>query len=250
MSEEKFVGYVKLVDACGESGCPVCRCVVDESHSYLEALLYEQVTDPDTRRAIRASWGFCNWHTWMLLEIEHSIFGASIIYEDLVKLVLERTERLGDQSGRGRRRGQGFTLLARKRRPSSSEFYGRRATCPACATAAPTEKRYVHTLLTYMDDPDVQAAYARSDGLCLPHLLAALEEHGERPEARALLDRTRTKWAKLGEELSSFVSKHDYRNREPYTAAEAASYARAFQMLVGAKNVFGNDLHARRRDAH
>jgi len=90
MSEEKFIGYFRLVEACEKPGCPLCRCVTSESHSYLDALLYEQVTDPDTRRAIRAAWGFCNWHTWMLLEIEHSLFGASIIYEDLVTLALRQ----------------------------------------------------------------------------------------------------------------------------------------------------------------
>jgi len=102
MSEGRFVGFFRLVEACAHPGCPVCRCVIRDSRSYLDALLYEQVTDPDTRRAIRASWGFCNWHTWMLLEVEHSIFGSALIYEELVKLALSRTERLGERgSGHG-----------------------------------------------------------------------------------------------------------------------------------------------------
>lgn len=100
MGEEKFIGYFRVVEACLEPGCPVCRCVTAESRSYLDALLYEQVTDADTRRAIRASWGFCNWHTWMLVEIEHSLFGAAIIYEDLVTLALRRTERLSHRAAR------------------------------------------------------------------------------------------------------------------------------------------------------
>jgi hypothetical protein len=89
---EKFIGYLRLVDACGRPGCPICRCVREASLGHLEALLYEQVTDADTRRTLRTSWGFCNWHTWMLLEVEHSLFGAAIIYEDLVGRARRRFE--------------------------------------------------------------------------------------------------------------------------------------------------------------
>lgn len=245
MSEEKFIGYFRLVEACGKRGCPVCRCVSDESRAYLDALLYEQVTDPDTRRAIRASWGFCNWHTWMLLEVDHSIFGSAIIYEDLVKLALRRTERLGERAERPRSRGWLSALIGRRRRPTAVELYRARAACPACRAAADTERRYLEALVTFIDDGDLQAAYARCDGLCLPHLFAGLENNADRHAARVLVDRTREKWAKLGQEIGSFVSKHDYRNREPYTEAEVASYTRAFEMLVGAKSVFGNDVHAR-----
>ena len=245
MSEGRFVGFFRLVEACAHPGCPVCRCVIRDSRSYLDALLYEQVTDPDTRRAIRVSWGFCNWHTWMLLEVEHSIFGSALIYEELVKLALSRTELLGERAERTRPRGWLSTLLGRRRRSSSVMGYRGRAECPACAAAADTERRYLATLVTFIDDGDLTAAYARSDGLCVPHLFAVLEHDGERREARALVDRTREKWARLGQEISSFVSKHDYRNHEPYTQAEAASYARAFEMLAGAKSVFGNDRHPR-----
>ena len=64
-------------------------------------------------------------------------------------------------------------------------------------------------------------------------------------QAGTLVERTREKWRRLGQDIASFVSKHDYRNREPFTEAERASYARAFEMLAGAKSVFGNDVHAR-----
>ena len=246
MSEERSIGFSRLVEACAHPGCPVCRCVIRDSRSYLDALLYEQVTDPDTRRAIRVSWGFCNWHTWMLLEIEHAIFGSALIYEELVKLALTRTERLGEGAERTRPRGWLSTLLGWRRRSSSVEGYRGRAECPACAAAADTERRHLATLVTFIDGADLAAAYAQSDGLCVPHLFAVLAHDGELRKARVLVDRTRETWTRLGQDISSFVSKHDYQNPEPYTQAEAASYARAFEMLAGAKSVFGNDLHARR----
>src|SRR5262245_48413444 len=99
---EKFVGYVRLVEACGQPGCPVCRCVLHDSRQHLHAILYEQVTDPDTRRRLRASWGFCNWHTWMLLEIQGMRSGAAIIFEDLLGRLAERVA--GDAQASPRRR--------------------------------------------------------------------------------------------------------------------------------------------------
>src|SRR5687768_18602733 len=99
----------------------------------MQALLREGVTDPVSRRAIRASWGFCNWHAWMLPEIENAPFGAAIIYEDLVRLVLRRSERLG-RTPRRRRSGRWRAALGgRFRRPSMVERYRARAVCPACA---------------------------------------------------------------------------------------------------------------------
>jgi hypothetical protein len=132
MTEERFIGYFRLIDACDASGCPVCRCVVRESRSHLDALLYEQVTEPDTRRAIRASWGFCNWHTWMLREIEQSIFGSAIIYEDLVRLALKRTQHLSDRMARPARSGWLAALLGRRRARAPVDSYRQRAVCPAC----------------------------------------------------------------------------------------------------------------------
>ena len=130
------------------------------------------------------------------------------------------------------------------RSPRVLELYRRRAICPACTSAAESETRHLGTLVKFGDDGDLQAAYARSDGVCLPHLLAAVAGHRGSPQAGTLVERTREKWRRLGQDIASFVSKHDYRNREPYTEAERASSARAFEMLAGAKSVFGNDVHA------
>lgn len=248
MTEEKFIGYFRLIEACDEPGCPVCRCVTRDSRNYLDALLYEQVTDPDTRRVLRASWGFCNWHTWMLLEIEHSIFGSAIIYEDILTRAVSRADNLGDGGRPSRRRSWLSRWIRLSEATPGSRTDRERATCPACTAASDSERRYLQTLLRLSDEGDLQAAYARSDGLCLPHLFTLAEER-EDGEARLIIDKTREKWRKLGQELGSFIAKHDYRNRDPYTEEEAASYRRAFEIVAGARGVFGNDLHLPTRDA-
>jgi hypothetical protein len=69
----------------------------------------------------------------------------------------------------------------------------------------------------------------------MPHLVLAVERGGEHTEA--LIESTRQAWARIGRDLAAFVGKHDHRNREPYTEAEATATARAFEMLAGARGV-------------
>jgi hypothetical protein len=244
-SNGKFFGYIRLVDACARPGCPVCRYVSDESHGHLDALIYEQVTDPDTRRRLRASWGFCNWHTWMLLEIASAASGAAIIYEDLISLWVHRVRRLLDRSlGGGGRPGRWPRFLfGRPKAAALVELFRRRRSCLACASAAEAETRSVQALLEFITEPELDAAYARSDGICARHAVRAIEIGAGRDGLRRLLDRTLPKWTAVQADLERFIRKNDYRNREPFTEAEAASYMRAFELLAGAKGVFGNELH-------
>ena len=147
---EKFIGYFRLIDACAAPGCPLCGCLLAESRRYLEALLHEQVTDVDTRRRIRRSWGFCNWHAWMLADIAGSAFGAAIVYEDLLNRLLRRTAELRGQ--RSRSSGWLGNLRRRRKRAVLADLWTRRAACPGCVDAAATETRYLDTLLAFVDD--------------------------------------------------------------------------------------------------
>lgn len=233
---EKFVGYVRLLDACGEPGCPVCRCVAHDCRQHLDGILYEQVTDPQTRRRIRSSWGFCNWHTWMLLEIQGSRSGAAVIFEDLLGRLIERIRRDAEAPARPR-----SWLPASRRR--GMRRVRLRERCLVCEDAADAERRYLETMLTGGDDAELQLAYARSDGLCGPHVLRAVELAAGHKGPSWLAARTAPKWAQLRDDLARFVRKHDHRNRAPFTATEAAACERAFEVLSGARELFGNDLH-------
>jgi hypothetical protein len=228
-------GKWPIIDACGERGCPLCRCLLDGSRRYLQALLHEGVTDVDTRRRLRLAWGFCNWHTWMLADVAGSTFGAAIIYEDLVTRLLRRTAEPGHGS---RPAGWLGSLRGRRRKATLVDLWRRRTACPACDDAASAETRHLDILLTLADDEALGDAYALSDGLCLPHLVQAVERGHE--GAEALVTRTRQAWARVGRDLAAFVGKHDHRNRQPFTEAEAAARARALELLAGAPGVFGH----------
>jgi len=208
-------------------------------------LLYEQVTDPDTRRRLRASWGLCNWHTWMLLEIQGSRAGTAILYEDLLRRLIDHVGR-AMPTRTAKRLAVWFTDTRARATRRLTTLYRRRSPCPVCEHAGEAEQRYLKTMLTSVDDPEFRLAYARSDGLCAPHAMRAVELMWGRPELRPLLHLTLVKWSRIRQDLASFIAKHDHRNTRPFTEAEAASCRRALELLSGAPGLFGNDLRHRR----
>ena len=248
----KFIRFFRLVDACDGPGCPVCRCLVADARQYLGSLLYEQVNDPDTRRRLHASWGFCNWHAWMLREVSDPAFGSAIMYEDFLRVAIQRFERKADQLVRSPRGLLGWlSRLGRQaRRSLLAEVYRQRAVCPGCHLVAESEADYVRVALQFIDDPQFDRAYRRSQGLCVPHTLQAIQLGAGTTDAQPLVTRTLPKWAELRRDLQGFADKHDYRNRRPFTEAESTAYLRAIEVLTGARGLFANDLRAGARAAH
>ena len=227
----------------------MCRCLVDGTRRYLEALLYEHVTDPTSRARLRAAWGFCNWHAFMLRETSNPAFGTAILCEDLLRVI---GDHLAGQAGvrahapsAPRRRSLLRRLGARLGRDVAMpgvDAFRRRPVCPACAELADAERRYVEAALDFVDDPAFERAYEESAGLCVPHTVRALELAAGGAAGDRLVARTLPKWAEMRRDLSGFVAKHDHRNREPYTEAERTAYVRAIETLTGHAGLFPNDL--------
>src|SRR6266545_1721028 len=232
----KFIRFFRLLDACDHPGCPVCRCLVADARQYLDSLLYERVNDPDTRRRLHASWGFCSWHAWMLREVSDPAFGSAIMYEDFLRAAIQRFEHKANRLVKSPRGLLGWLgrLVGRARRSLIAE----------------SEVDYVRAALRFIDDPQFDSAYRRSQGICVPHALQALQLGADATHAQLLVTRTLPKWAELRRDLQGFVDKHDYRNRRPFTEAESTAYLRAIEVLTGARGLFANDLRAGARAAH
>jgi hypothetical protein len=224
----------------------VCFCLTQHSREQLATLLYEQVTDLQTRRRLRASWGLCNWHTWMLLELPGSRAGTAILSEDLLRLLIERVGRAAATTLVGRL----ATWLTHARGRTAKRLaalYRRRPPCPVCERAGEAEQRYMEALLGRLDDPEFRLAYARSDGLCAPHAMRAVELVGGGRELKPLLELTLVRWSRMRQDVAGFIAKHDHRNTRPFTEAETESCRRALELLSGAPGLFGTDLPHRGR---
>ena len=171
LAASRHVTYFEVLSATGEGDCPVCHLGLRAVHRYLDGLSYEGVNDPGLRAALRSARGFCNHHAWQFANEIRDGLGIAIIYRDVLATVRRAADAAlsGLQTGslasflRGR---EGGAWLADRLAPTGA--------CPACRCLAQSSQRYLDTLLAHLADPDLKQRYARSPGLCLPHLAAAL----------------------------------------------------------------------------
>src|SRR5947209_1774574 len=196
----KFVAYAHLLDACPRRGCPVCRCLRELTLRALDTLLHEQVTDPETRRRLDRSDGFCAWHGDLVTQAGGSALGSAILYESVLRRAVARLREvhreLETRSFRGwRHRRRASTP------PSLVAGQERRAPCPLCVDLVESEAGYLRTVLDFVADGEFEQAYAGSAGLCLPHLELALGRFPGHQGAAPLVAATLPKLERLAADL-------------------------------------------------
>jgi hypothetical protein len=242
---EASAAYHHLLDACRETGCPLCRCLRALTVRHLGTLLAEHVTDPATRGRLAASEGFCAVHGALLGEVPDAALGVGIVYQELLDRTrqwLAATRR--DAAPSPWRRA--WRRLAGAPRPSAATVPKPGPDpCPACAVLADTERCYLDTLLTSLRAPELDRAWAASDGLCLPHVRLALVQAPEHPGVTLLLERALTHVDRLAGDLRRFIDKHDHRTRATFSEREAAAWTSAVGLLAGRPEVFGHAIPRR-----
>ncbi|MBV9787685.1 MAG: hypothetical protein JOZ51_05910 [Chloroflexi bacterium] len=208
------------------AGCPVCGMLKRSERRYIDATLYEHVTDVRWRAEVRAARGFCTLHTRDVLEVGRSALGVSLVAGDILKTLRESltaTSSSGGALGRLRAAIGGGSGLAAALQPQQP--------CPICTYLADLGAVYVVALLDDLTTDEGRAAYERSVGLCLPHLLAAARCGG--PGLSPLVDQQARVWERLEGELSEFARKSDYRFSDETIEAERDAWRRALLLLSG-----------------
>ena len=214
-----------LLEACAQSGCPVCRLSLKAARRYLDSILYEFANDPGVRDGIRQARGYCNEHAWWMAPDTVHQLGIGIIQQDMVETVLNMIETI--PNGRATRHSaQG---LLKRLRPT--------AKCPVCAHVRTMEDIALSALLEYMDDPDLAAALENSSGLCLAHFSRALELVREADALKRLVGLQRRTLTALRDELAEFIRKNDYHFRDEGLGKEGDSGRRAIGIVSGKRGV-------------
>ncbi len=223
-----------LQSAFAQPGCCICRLLARVEHRYFTALLYEQVNDPGIRDVLRASRGFCPNHVESLAATQNAPFGSAIISQDLLDTILSRLpERVEAEPG-GTLAALRSVLGNGSDRHALVRALGATAACPACERFNGLARVYAGTLAASLEREDVSAAYERSAGLCLPHLLLALRTRTSETAVDRLLARQVAAWRELEHELAEFIRKHDYRfQSEGLDARERDVWRRALYALAG-----------------
>jgi hypothetical protein len=215
----------ELEAALAAEGCPLCRSEELDLHRWMGTFVREAHNDAGVRKRFLASRGFCPAHAELLLEIARgraAIAVVAAVYAGLVDEDLAGLRAIKEK-GRGR--------LGRKAGPHVA--MGR---CPACLVREHSAERKLYFFCEELAKDSFRRRYARSDGLCAPHFLAALEEAAQRyPDVHELLLEdwlTRLTALRLG--LSEFERKRDHRFAHEPRGVEREAPGRALRHYAGA----------------
>ncbi len=178
--------FYDLLDALAQPGCALCSLAARTRWRYLDSLAYENVNDPGVREKLRASLGFCNRHAWYFVERVREVFGAAIIYRDVLHAVQRRAAAA-----------------------SSPDPFAPTVPCLACVAERQATDDALQTLGEALAAPDFLTAFLASDGLCSPHLLRTLArvppsargklwELSSSRESGELPDPRRERWRAVG----------------------------------------------------
>lgn len=226
--------YHDLLDAFDQPGCPVCRLSARSVRRYLDSLFYEFVNDATARDSLVNSHGFCAEHAGLLLETRIAdALGASIIYRNIVKIILENFPKSSSGSTTSTIPGP-----AKERTRLINKFI--RAThipgrCPACEQREASSDRALEGLSNSLDDEKLRLVIQGSDGLCFPHLAQLLERIQGPDTVKFLLGVTQKNLEILQLEMGELIRKNDYRfQSEGITDGEGRAWKKAMRMISGA----------------
>jgi uncharacterized protein DUF6062 len=217
---------LELRATMASQGCPLCRLATKAERTFIDSLNYERVLDLETRDALKASRGMCAHHSRVWQHVQGSALSVAIVYRVSVLDLLRDTDPDKAQSGSVFRR--------RSRAMAPGVQLETAATCPACTIGDDAAARFGGQLLKDIRDAEAQALFIACGGLCLPHLRQVVTLKGTEHIQELLMSTQRQAWTQLMGELEEFIRKNDYRFvDEPMTPAEATSWTRALEALVG-----------------
>jgi hypothetical protein len=226
-------GYFDLVEAFAAPGCAVCALLERDVSHFLDSLLYERVTRPETHRTFRDARGLCTEHAWQLTTFKGSALSIAILYRAALE---EALHILGDSPDGGDRPGLA-RLLAGGAGAQVADQLEPAADCPACHLLLESEAYYVQVLGRHLSDDQLAEAYRRSEGLCLPHVRQVLRQAGS-AQRQVVLSVQQAVWQAVRDELKTFVDKYDYRRAEEPIGTERDSWLRAVRLMGGRRGIF------------
>jgi hypothetical protein len=226
-----------LEDGLAAGECPVCFALARHVRRWLDAFWREGRQVPAARKRFYAAGGFCRRHAWEL----HALVaagGSGAAIADLYGRLAEQDAAALDELLAGRR----------GRRGSLAEALERRASCPAWAEEAEALPRKAEFFLELLGTSTGRMRYARSAGVCRPHLLAVVGEAGRREElARLLLEDWRRRLGELRHRLAEYDRKRDHRFAAERTEDDERSWTDVIGFYAGLSEGAGDGAHGGRR---
>lgn len=232
----------KLLEACHQPGCPVCRLEQQTVEHYLDSQFYENVNSPRWRDWLNASLGFCHEHAWLAVN-QHlgDALGFAIIYRGVIHSTLDHLKSDPPSSSRRHWKSllQRFPEQARNLAEKMLYALTPQKHCPACQHRDETTRLTLSVLAQALSTPEMFEALEASEGLCFPHLRLALEQVREVSACERLLSIHRARLESLESELTEFIRKNDYRFKAEGFGREGNAWLRAVGLIIGSRREKG-----------
>jgi len=236
MPSDKHTPYYQCLEALTAQGCAICTLTDAAVGRYLDSLIYESVNDPRVRDMLRAAKGFCTRHAWQLRR-QGGALGIAIIYRDVVADILHTLDQAHFTPPKRLSTHTVIEAMDKERPASATAELVRalqdRALCPACKVEQRTEKTYVDLLLENIHREELYRALESSEGLCLPHLQMALTRLRSEAVYQRLMAAQRQSLARLLDDLSEMIRRHDYRYQGEGLQEVGDAWIRAIASMVG-----------------
>jgi hypothetical protein len=233
----------RLIEAMQQPGCPVCRLERQASAQSIEAFLWEGVNNPKDRQALIASYGFCPPHARQFVAAELSnsgiVLGVNIVYEQLARLASKELSGLNHQFESHAWSDKWFERLKISRFfEVKRKVIPAKGRCPICLASEQAGLNALSDLFETLekDDSDVRNAYLGSDGLCLGHLRAGLEEnaHAQPHAAKELANEASQRLAAQAAYMKEYIRKQNWEYRsEKMTREEAEAWRKTLTFFTG-----------------
>lgn len=221
---EKHLPYYVVLDALKQSqGCFLCNLEAQSLDNYFETLLYEHVNDPDVRKSLKTSAGYCNRHACRLLRRGDS-FGTSILYLDHIDRFLDELESLTVSVKRGEK----------KKRETWRDHVG----CPACSFQLENRRRHIEVFTEWFDESEMLDAFYKSKGICVPHFFEVYFFLTKKEKREELCSVVREKYKELRNDLQELQRKNNWRFSREAVGKERDSWRRAVDFVAGAEGLF------------
>ena len=207
---QKHLPFFKLIDACSQQGCPLCTLLRADEAQYFESLLYERVNDRQLRARFNASGGFCGYHADYLCELRDGL-AVVLLYRQVLRNELDRA-------------------------PHTTQEL-----CPACAYLREREQHWIRVLGRFVHDGELQTAFTRSDGLCLPHYRRMQNECHRLPQWFAKYNATQ--FERLYEAVNSYIDASNFTSQskqEEGKKPDETVYTQLIAKLYGFRGVPGS----------
>ena len=221
--------YFDLLEALRQPDCAICRLVGDALTQYIDMFIYENINNIARREEIRAGRGFCSVHTTAFMSGYGRLLSLATLEQDVLNDVLRQIDQaLGAPNALGKS-GLLGSLFQPAAKPIRAAIQPR-GNCPLCDYERSQEIVMLGTLIQFIDDAEMQAAFERSAGLCLPHYYVALGLPGKLDRIVAV---EQAMLKQLKHDVDEYVHKRNPMYADEQMGEESDAPSRAAKVISG-----------------